>query len=251
MIDSTVGGNMDIEKLATAAVVASISKTDVLSPYIKEGDTEPSWDGFIYIFQTKKKKKENLKRVPVQVKGTISNDHSSDKIKFDVSVVDLNNYYNNGGCVYFVVYLDANGENPQIYYTSLLPFKIIQILKDTKKEQQTKRIEFEAFPSESDKKVATLLAFHADMEKQASFIHAPVLSVEEYEKQGLVEEYSFTVMGYGKNRDFRDWIFQTDLYLYAKIKGSKERRGAVGSSSGLLQAYKPHFNHACIILYSS
>lgn len=44
---------MDIEKLATAAVDASISKTDVLSPYINDGDKEPSWDGSIYIFQNK------------------------------------------------------------------------------------------------------------------------------------------------------------------------------------------------------
>lgn len=41
---------MDIEKLATSAVTGYISKTDYLSPFINEGDKEPSWDGNIYVF---------------------------------------------------------------------------------------------------------------------------------------------------------------------------------------------------------
>ena len=35
---------MEIEKLATSAVKESISLTDVLSPFINDGDKEPSWD---------------------------------------------------------------------------------------------------------------------------------------------------------------------------------------------------------------
>lgn len=42
---------MDIEKLATSAVTGYISKTDYLSPFINEGDKEPSWDGNIYVFK--------------------------------------------------------------------------------------------------------------------------------------------------------------------------------------------------------
>ena len=38
---------MNIEKLATSAVVESISKTDVLDPFVNDGDKEPSWDGNI------------------------------------------------------------------------------------------------------------------------------------------------------------------------------------------------------------
>ena len=43
---------MDLEKIATASVVASISVTDVLSPFINDGDKEPSWDGNIYILNS-------------------------------------------------------------------------------------------------------------------------------------------------------------------------------------------------------
>lgn len=48
---------MDIEKLATSAVTGYISKTDYLSPFINEGDKEPSWDGNIYVFNNRSKSK--------------------------------------------------------------------------------------------------------------------------------------------------------------------------------------------------
>lgn len=62
---------MDIERLATSAVVDSISLTDVLSPFINDGDKEPSWDGNIYIYEDKRKTKKGIKKVPVQVKGEL------------------------------------------------------------------------------------------------------------------------------------------------------------------------------------
>lgn len=49
---------MDLEKIATASVKTSISITDELSPFINEGDKEPSWDGNIYIYANKDKRKE-------------------------------------------------------------------------------------------------------------------------------------------------------------------------------------------------
>ena len=35
---------MDLEKIATSAIVSSISKTDTLSGFINDGDKEPCWD---------------------------------------------------------------------------------------------------------------------------------------------------------------------------------------------------------------
>ena len=90
---------MDLEKIATASVKTSISITDELSPFINEGDKEPSWDGNIYIYANKDKRKESIKKVPVQVKGKQSDDFSLDTIKYPVTVVDLENYLNDGGIV--------------------------------------------------------------------------------------------------------------------------------------------------------
>lgn len=62
---------MNIEKLATSAVEESISKTDVLDPFVNDGDKEPSWDGNVYIYADKHKTKKGIKKVPVQVKGEV------------------------------------------------------------------------------------------------------------------------------------------------------------------------------------
>ena len=50
-----------IELLAVEAVKKSIVLSDFLTPFIADNDKEPSWDGFIYIYNTIDKKKTNLK----------------------------------------------------------------------------------------------------------------------------------------------------------------------------------------------
>lgn len=42
---------MDLEKIATSALLYSISKTDTLSGFINNGDKESCWDGNIYIYE--------------------------------------------------------------------------------------------------------------------------------------------------------------------------------------------------------
>lgn len=52
---------MDLEKIATSAIVSSISKTDTLSGFINDGDKEPCWDGNIYIHENSRHSKKNIK----------------------------------------------------------------------------------------------------------------------------------------------------------------------------------------------
>lgn len=60
---------MELEKLATSAVITEISKTDCLTSFINSGDKEPCWDGHIYIHEDSQHTKKNLKKVATQVKG--------------------------------------------------------------------------------------------------------------------------------------------------------------------------------------
>ena len=66
---------MDLEKIATSAIVSSISKTDTLSGFINDGDKEPCWDGNIYIHENSRHSKKNIKRIKttihIDVKGTL------------------------------------------------------------------------------------------------------------------------------------------------------------------------------------
>ena len=210
---------MDVEKIATSAVINSISKTDVLSPYINEGDKEPSWDGNIYIHKDSKKTKEDIKRVPVQVKGTTKRYRAKSTIKYTVSVEDLRNYLNNGGTLFFVVTMDADGDNTRIYYNSLLPVKLRFLLKGVN-DQSTKSIEFKEFPKKKEIKEAVLKNCFNDMIKQISYANADLQSIVELEKNELLESFSLSCFPFESNKGIDALIYQDDLYVYAKLKGS-------------------------------
>lgn len=212
---------MDLEKIATASVKASISATDVLSPFISEGDKEPSWDGNIYIYSDSNKKKDGIKKVPVQVKGKQNGDFSKEIIKYPISVTDLENYLNDGGVLFFVVYINKTGINTKIYYSCLLPIKIRSLLDNSVRGKKQISIELSPFPEDNWRKVSVLLNFYDHMKKQTSFAHIKLQSLDELERQGVLEGVTFSVTDYGYT-DMNPYklLFQDDIYLYANIKGS-------------------------------
>lgn len=212
---------MDLEKIATASVTASISATDVLSPYINEGDKEPSWDGNIYIYSNKNKRKDGIKKVPVQVKGKQDDDFSKNTIKYPIAVTDLKNYLNDGGVIFFVVYVNETGINTKIYYSCLLPVKIRFILDNNMNGKKKISIELDSFPEDNLMKVSVLLNFYDHKQKQTSFAHTKLQSLAELEKQGVLEGVTFSVSNYGYS-DVNPYklLFRDDIYMYANIKGS-------------------------------
>ena len=214
---------MDIEKLATSAVEDSISLTEVLSPSINKEDKEPSWDGSIFIYKDSSKTKTDIKRVPVQVKGMRRKEFMpKHNVKYSVSRVDLDNWLNHGGIVLFVVFIDDSGTRKEIYYNSLLPVKI-RCLKKNAHGKKKLTVPLKKFPVDNDQKVALMLDFFDNMQKQASFANVPLCSIDELEKQGVLEQISFSVTSYGAPKtdyELESLLFQNDVYMYANIKGA-------------------------------
>ena len=213
---------MDLEKIATSAVLDSISLTDTMEAFINSGDKEPVWDGHIYIFADTSKNVENIKKVPVQIKGKKSEKLDADMVKYTLKVSYLRDYLDDGGAILFVVFISPSGDRKQIYYTSLLPIKLRILLSDIKEGQQNKNIELRKFPSDNRKKTIILLNFYENMQKQTSFRHAKLFSQEELFQQGNLESISFSVTNFGRRPDdIRDLVFEVDdLYMYANNKGA-------------------------------
>lgn len=132
-----------IETLSINAVRDSIVVSDFLDQYISDNDKEPSWDGFVYIYNDKSKKKSELVgRVAVQVKGITCDDFSKSEISYPVSIDDMNNYLHDGGVIYFVVYISKDGISKKIYYQTLTPVKLksyISEIKETNNEKNKKQ----------------------------------------------------------------------------------------------------------------
>ena len=141
-----------IEKFGVIYLQQCLLKCGKIDPDINTNDKTVSWDGDIYLYSDESKKKDYLiGKCNVQVKShscVCLEDLNKPTIKFEVNCADLKNYINDGGVIYFVVYLSDNGSKYTIYYNSLLPYDINKILKDTREAQKTKNVEFEKFPEE-------------------------------------------------------------------------------------------------------
>lgn len=223
-----------IETLSINAVRDSIVVSDFLDQYISDNDKEPSWDGFVYIYNDKSKKKSELVgRVAVQVKGITCDDFSKSEISYPVSIDDMNNYLHDGGVIYFVVYISKDGISKKIYYQTLTPVKLksyISEIKETNneknKKQKTKNLKFIEFPNDNNRKSTILLNFYNNSKMQTSFSKTEIFSIDDLknlEKQDLVEQLSLTVSGYGydetKNNVHKAFL-ENEVYLYVDIKGS-------------------------------
>lgn len=222
---------MDLERIATSTVVESISRTETMSPFVNDGDKEPVWDGHIYIYADKRKKKENIRRVPVQVKGKQTNKQDLDVITFPIEVAYLKDYLDDGGVMFFVVHISDDGTRKQIYYAALLPIKLRLILSNIG-TQTKKSIELKKFPDSNEDKTTILINFFSNMQKQASFTHAELLSEEELMSQGMLEGITFSASKYGKKPDdIRELLFQDDLYI-CQSKRFEHSSTSRGNSSG-------------------
>ncbi len=123
-----------IEQAAVNALLSEIEASDYLLSNISSGDKEPSWDGHIYLYNNTNHKKEHiLGRAPVQVKGrSVTNLTKGDTKRFQVDKIDLENYRLSYGVIYFLVEIDGS-KKKQIFYTSLLPLDLDEMLSKNHK----------------------------------------------------------------------------------------------------------------------
>lgn len=210
-----------IEKSAINYLIDEIIITKKLSPYISENDKEPSWDGNIYIYGETNFSKENLLgRVPVQVKGKQekSKNLKKEKISYPVEIVDLKNYLNDGGVMFFVILIDEeNLKKRKIYYADLTPVRL-KIELEKSKNQITKSIKFKEFSSDNQRKVCILLNCLENLKKQASFSDIPLLTIDELNKNNIERiEIPFVST---KEEIPQKALLNSDIYLYARLKNS-------------------------------
>lgn len=213
---------MDLEKIATSAIVSTISQTETLSGFINDGDKEPCWDGNVYIHENAKHSKKNIKRIPTQVKGkAVKRKAVKDIIKYQVQYDDLHAYMMDGGTLFFVVYIEKDtGAVLQIYYADLLPVRIMDMLKQSKNSYS---IAFKRFPSDNKKKIEVVLNVYNESQRQASYAGKRLPTIEELSKKGVLESVSFHFTHVGKKispSTIPQVMEGKALTMYANITGN-------------------------------
>lgn len=207
--------NQDIEKIGTSAVRLALIKSKYLEPYIPDDNTVPSWDGTVYIYNKQQKIKKNfLGKVDVQVKGTEQNDFSKAQIKYNAFVDDLKAYASGGGTIFFVVYVNSEYQT-KIYYNTLTPVKLYEILKSCNNQQEDKRITLDEFPNGNREVANIFFHFYDCCKKQRGFTPDKMIPFAE-----LLNNKEIThITGFATGINFADGVsafLNSEPYLYVQ-----------------------------------
>ncbi|WP_153464784.1 hypothetical protein [Sediminibacillus terrae] len=153
-----------IEKIAVSKIQYEIFQSDFLKDEIPVNDKTPSWDGEIWVYDNQEQKKEQLTgKVPVQIKGKEVSNFST-VAKYQIEKADLNNYYHDGGILFFLVEIVSVDET-QIYYLDLLPIDLKQTLADMGNQKSIIKY-FKKLDSYSNSLVTVCKNFILHSEKQ-------------------------------------------------------------------------------------
>lgn len=210
---------MDIETAATSAIKSRIADTDRLSQYINERDKEPIWDGSIYAYKGKRRSNNDIVgRAPVQVKGKTVKTIKKEKITYPVSVINLEKYRDDGGVIYFVVYIDESRQK-RIYYARLLPFVLNQYISVAHGKKIS--IPLKMLPDEDYEFENIVLNFISDSEKQGIVRNGHIWTFDEVAKlfgsENFELNFTYTGIGYDRSNPF-SFLRKNEIYMYAQNK---------------------------------
>lgn len=207
-----MANNRKTETLGVSYLSTFIDKHELLQSYFESNDKTPVWDGEIHVLKSPSEKKDEiLGKVPVQIKTTRQ---KKDVLKsFSLDTRDLELYKPNGGVVLFVVCLNEDNGLRDIYYKSLPPLSIKNLLKKSKlknKSTNRKKLSIEIFKLDEKKMYPMLVDFINNSQKQYSFINVEGISVEDIPDDKTLKFYFY---GQEKEEIF-NYQEEHDLFIY-------------------------------------
>jgi hypothetical protein len=211
---------MSVELLAVNAVSDRIAACPRLAPEIASGDRTPITDGHIDFYISDKHSKKTLEgRVPVQVKGRVTNAKikaSRDTQSFQVEREVLRFFRNHGGGVYFYVPMREGGVQREIFYAILLPFKIDRLLNNGSAEQKTFSIKLTRLPTEI-LELERIIRFAWSGRSQSAAASGNEHLLEQAESLTI-----HSLAGFNESRPTRLALTETDYVVVAHLPGGIE-----------------------------
>ena len=141
---------MDIESLAVSKIREMLARCPHLQAIIESNDKTPFTDGHINLYKTPSWKKEDrIGLISVQVKGRSVPRTPKQRNSFSVTRTDLLGFQQEGGVLYFVVYVNKNGDSTP-YYAVLTPFAIDHLLDQVPAKQASISVSLRPLPRGTD-----------------------------------------------------------------------------------------------------
>ena len=205
-----------IEDMAIVYLKQYLWSSKIIQPYLAEHDKEPCWDGHLYVYSDTSKRKRNLLgRIPVQVKGLVVKRVTSKKIKYPIDVNDLK-AYKNDPTIYVVCQLRDEGKEYKLFYRSLLPETIKNILKGKERQKQVSVL-LHDFPSNVCDFEDCVKVFIGDRKKQQSFVDSKPFTLDDAKRKHIT---SFTFLAPSANMntmELMSYLSTHPSFLYAKV----------------------------------
>ena len=216
---------MDIEDITVSTFTNLISRTERLQSFASTKDREPHWDGSIHVYASgKKREKDTIGRVPLQIKGILRNRFHPRKPTYPVRISDLRQYLKEGDALYVVGVIFPN-RSCQLYYCSLLPYDIKQLLQNTSNHQTTKKIPLSLLPTDLQVLENLFVTFLQDRDFQKEMNSSlEVLPFTELLKQGKIDPYSIHLSYKAfSGENMRPGIsIRFPCYMYAEDKNHRK-----------------------------
>jgi hypothetical protein len=189
-----------------------LSKTDYLKPLITQNDKTLSWDGYVEVYTNTSFRGDNLfARAPVQVKSTTKGNIDSEYHNHAIKISDLNNYFNDGGALLFIVLLVNN--ECKIYYDNLTQLKIKRYTKNIQ-NQKTMSISCKTFPKDDISAIQTI--FFEFSREIRTRISPNILSLDDLIKTNPIGIDKMSMFYTGpKNSNPINYLLSHEITLYA------------------------------------
>lgn len=209
---------MSVEIFAVNAVSDRIAACSRLSPEIPTGDRTPITDGHIDFYRSdQKNNKTHDGRVPVQVKGRVTNAKvktSRTTQSFQVEREVLQFFRNHGGGIYFYVSMREGGQEREVFYATLFPFKVDRLLNGKPETQKKFSVKLKRLPDDpSDIERIVRLAWHARAQSSTASRNDHLL--------GQAESLTIhSLTGFSEERPTRLSLAETDYVVVAHLPGN-------------------------------
>ena len=210
-----MSNTVDIEAKAINEFKRYMEDSHVILPIINDNDKEPSWDGFLYIYNDGIKDKSHYNcRIPVQIKGH-EVDVFKDGYKEKIEVADLRAYLSDP-VVYVVCLIKKDSKERKLLYRNLLPETIKNILKG-KDKIKTASVLMKPMPAECSEFEKILQVFNMDKIKQLPYAYKPSLSIKDFTSQKIHQLQLAAPRGIKDPIKLMKYLSKTPTYLYAQL----------------------------------
>lgn len=214
--------SVKIEKRSISELKSWSAEHDLLDEYINDNDKEPSWDGYIMVYTDEDLKAEHIKyKIPVQVKGKCKNELINRKmITYPVEYRHLQNYYFDGGVVYFVIAISEDAKRKTIFANALTPVKLKELLKSAeKKPNQTKNIPLQRLKDVHELYIL-LLQYGHDSKRQGTGQCELMRKTIDLSKLRDIDKLEATVISANSEKEALKKIFSGEVGLFGHLEKS-------------------------------